>query len=274
MSFVNALDLLWDKLTLAFVAGLTFLHCLFKPHFDALSAPAVQEQTNFWFAFLVLYFPCLLGNYLSIPPLAWVRKNCCKEIQLKSASLLVGVVDWFFFIPATCFLVAPTLARSMLTDEFTILQEAATLIVYLLIAEAWFYSVHRLMHSNEFLFNLVHSHHHRITDPHVYNASYQHPVEMVLITMGTCHVGSLIVPGHWITVAVHGCLICVGGNYGHAGFTNIHDDHHRRPTMGKFGFLYIADIILGSYDLHGDRDILGVAYDGAKKIISMLSAFL
>lgn len=251
MTFIGALDLLCDNLTCIFCAGLGMQYYLFKSYYDEVSAVAAQDEMRFWFTFAVLYLPALLGNYLSIPPLVWASRGCHKQgIQLKNASLLVGAVDWFIFIPVSCFLLAPAFTRCMLFDEFVIMREAMTLAIYLLVAEVWFYCVHRFLHSSELIFNLVHSHHHRITDPHVYNASYQHPVEMIVITMGTCHVGALLIPSHWITVALHGCLICIGGNYGHAGFSSIHDGHHRNPTGGKYGFLNVADAIFSTYDLH------------------------
>lgn len=272
MAFIDSLDLLWDNLTLSFCAGLASLYYLWKPFYDNLSAKAAQDQSHFWFAFAILYWPAFLGNYLSIPLLAWATRNCHKQIQLKYASLLVGAVDWLIFIPASCFLAAPALSRrTMMVNEFDVLRETATLMIYLLIAEAWFYCVHRFFHSNELLFSLVHSHHHRITDPHVYNASYQHPVEMVVITMGTCHVGALLIPGHWVTVALHGCLICLGGNYGHAGFKSIHDGHHRNPSRGKYGFLYIADTLLCSYDLHENGRSLSDLWFGVKNFMINLS---
>jgi len=72
---------------------------------------------------------------------------------------------------------------------------------------------------------------------------------MLVITMGTYLVGPIFLPGHWFTVALHGSLIMIGGNYGHCGLESIHDTHHRFPLLGDYGFLCIADIILHTYHM-------------------------
>ncbi|MCJ1265775.1 hypothetical protein MMC22_005655 [Lobaria immixta] len=55
----------------------------------------------------------------------------------------------------------------------------------LLIVDTWQYFLHRAMHMNKWLYNTIHSRHHRLYVPYAYGALYNHPVEgFVLDTLG------------------------------------------------------------------------------------------
>jgi sphinganine C4-monooxygenase len=47
--------------------------------------------------------------------------------------------------------------------------------------DAWMYWIHRLMHTNKFLYNNVHADHHQLYAPYSYASYYYHPVEAFLL---------------------------------------------------------------------------------------------
>lgn len=232
MSTKKAIELLWDKT--AIVATLI-----------ALAGLAVNldfyANSKWAFCFVILFIPALIGNLLSIP-LFWrrsARNTNTNIIKLLIPSIIVGLCGWLIYVPFASWLMAPALD---LQASFNLTREIVVLGIYLVVGEAWFYGIHRFLHAHKSLFLLFHVHHHRITDPHVANASYQHPVELIVITMGTAWAGPLLLPGHWITVAIWCALVMILGNYGHSGEESIHDEHHRRPR-GNYGFLFMDALL-------------------------------
>lgn len=226
----TALRLLWDRAALLGLLAMVLCYlCQPERYQDAGLAPA----------FLLLYVPALVGNYASIP-LFWApASRPGQRIQLFLPSIIVGLIGWSSFVPAASWLVSPLLS---LRPDFDPLREVPVLAFYVVAGEVWFYSVHRVIHARRKLYLLLHVHHHRITDPHVINASYQHPLELILITMGTGWAGPLLLSGHASTVALWGALIMFAGNYGHSGIGSIHDRHHRR-FKGNYGFLFLDDLL-------------------------------
>lgn len=243
----KALDLLYDPLAIFTAACLCFAVAF---------TPAMDNSTIFKWS--LLYLPGLFGNYLTFP-LLWnagydptLAKTHPRKIHFLAASLVTGFVNWVTFVPMLTAIVAQYLP---LNPEFDYKRELALLAVYTALAEAWFYAIHRACHANKTLFKLVHAHHHRITDPHVSNASYQHPVEMLLITMGTAWVGPFLLTGHAVTVGFHVGLVMALGNYGHSGESSIHDSHHRVP-VGNYGFLHVADGVAQTRRVHVRKQLV------------------
>jgi len=57
----------------------------------------------------------------------------------------------------------------------------------LFIIDTWQYFLHRLMHTNKFLYRQFHSWHHRLYVPYAFGALYNHPLEGFLLdTLGAC----------------------------------------------------------------------------------------
>ncbi|KIJ61980.1 hypothetical protein HYDPIDRAFT_169366 [Hydnomerulius pinastri MD-312] len=62
---------------------------------------------------------------------------------------------------------------------------AFQLLLSMFILDTWEYFLHRLMHSNKFLYKHFHSVHHRLYIPYAYGAMYNHPLEgFILDTCG------------------------------------------------------------------------------------------
>lgn len=59
------------------------------------------------------------------------------------------------------------------------------LLVAITILDTWQYFLHRLMHTNRWMYTAIHSRHHRLYVPYAYGALYNHPVEGFLLdTLG------------------------------------------------------------------------------------------
>jgi sterol desaturase/sphingolipid hydroxylase (fatty acid hydroxylase superfamily) len=232
MTTHKAIAMLWDK---ASMLGTALALVWLVTHLDLYLSAEVIEPA------VILFLPALLGNMLSIP-LFWRRGSRRKKIGLLVPSVIVGLVGWLLFVPFASWLVAPLLS---LRESFDPARELPLLLLYLALGELWFYGIHRFLHSRRRLFLLFHAHHHRVTDPHVVNASYQHPIELIVITMGTAWIGPLLVSGHSATVMIFHALIMILGNYGHSGEESIHDAHHRSYRGDNYGFLFL-DSILGT----------------------------
>ncbi|KAL4072943.1 fatty acid hydroxylase superfamily-domain-containing protein [Scleroderma yunnanense] len=62
---------------------------------------------------------------------------------------------------------------------------AVQILFALFIIDTWQYFLHRLMHSNKFLYKRLHSVHHRLHVPYAFGALYNHPLEgLILDTVG------------------------------------------------------------------------------------------
>lgn len=225
------IELLWDRPALLTFVGAVVVIASSQRH----ASPQLVVP------FVILFVPALLGNLASILVLWRTTTTTGRPIKRMTASIVVSLVGWLVFVPLASWLTAPLL---VLETSVQPLREALVLLAYLVLGESWFYAVHRLLHASTPLFQWFHAHHHRITDPHVVNASYQHPVELIAITMGTAWVGPLLVEGHWLTVSAWCAAVMILGNYGHSGARSIHDEHHR-TSRGNYGF-FVIDRILGT----------------------------
>ncbi|XP_010534115.1 PREDICTED: sphinganine C4-monooxygenase 1-like [Tarenaya hassleriana] len=125
------------------------------------------------------------------------------------------------------------------------------------------YFVHRYMHHNKFLYQNVHSQHHRLVVPYAVGALYNHPVEAFFDTLGgaAAFFASGMTPrtAVWFfclitlkTVDDH-CGLWLPGNVFHLLFNNngaYHDVHHQLSGV-KFNysqpFFSFWDRVLGTY---------------------------
>jgi sphinganine C4-monooxygenase len=79
---------------------------------------------------------------------------------------------------------------------------AVQFVVAVLWVDTWQYFLHRAMHMNKFLYNWLHSRHHRLYVPYAYGALYNHPVEGFLLDIlgtGTAYMatGMTVRQGLW-----------------------------------------------------------------------------
>ena len=121
----------------------------------------------------------------------------------------------------------------------------AYLIIYLLIADQWFYWMHRIMH-NGYLYNYVHYIHHRWVMPIPISAIAAHPVEHILINLSSVTIGPYLFPCTeavlytWIGIATVNSVV---SHTDLSWASSKHRVHHKRLNR-NFGLL-ISDYMWG-----------------------------
>lgn len=124
------------------------------------------------------------------------------------------------------------------------------LIFYALIADQWFYWTHRLMHHSWF-YRRIHCVHHEWTYPITYSTLYAHPVEHIVVNIGSFLIGPLLSPnniwmfGIWVAAATLNAVLAHSGL--RLKYTSIekHDLHHQWLNC-NFGTSGISDRMYGT----------------------------
>jgi len=122
-----------------------------------------------------------------------------------------------------------------------------TCIVLVFIHDAYFYLIHRLLHSNAF--KKYHIIHHKSTNPTPLAALSFHPVEAILQVMFFVIVLFLI-PLHLFAIGFLGLFLFVHNAYGHSGFelskfknnkffvNSINHNLHHKHYHGNYGLYF------------------------------------
>ena len=108
---------------------------------------------------------------------------------------------------------------------------------YIVVAELWFYSWHRLMHKYDFLYNNFHKMHHTITAPTAVTAIYAHPVEHVILNFPTLSLGPFLCQSHYSLWCLWSLSSTIATCHAHSGWhlpfwgsPEVHDFHHSYGT--------------------------------------------
>lgn len=121
---------------------------------------------------------------------------------------------------------------------------------YLFMADQWFYWTHRLGH-HPLIYQQIHSIHHQWVHPIAVRAIYAHPVEHLVVNIGSILIGPLIIPSHFSMILFWVALTTFNAVYGHsgtaipAGSAEKHDLHHRFLNC-NYGTLGLSDIMYGT----------------------------
>lgn len=75
---------------------------------------------------------------------------------------------------------------------YWLLIPAAQFAIAIFIVDTWQYFLHRAMHMNKWLYNTLHSRHHRLYVPYAFGALYNHPVEGFLLDILGAGIGHLV----------------------------------------------------------------------------------
>lgn len=137
--------------------------------------------------------------------------------------------------------------------------------ILLVVDDAVFYAVHRLMHEVPWLYRTLHAQHHRAYAPVPIEILFTHPAETALVTLGMGG-GVLVVLALWGAVGFVPFLAYVVFRHLHeldvhsgvrsdlARFVPFlavnehHDLHHHRPGLGNYAsMLTVWDRLLGTY---------------------------
>lgn len=139
-----------------------------------------------------------------------------------------------------------------------------SMVLFGLLAEVWFYYMHRALHHPS-VYKHFHKKHHKFTAPISAAALYFHPVESV-INFGVVAPGPLLFGCHiyvfyaWLSMAVflvqiHHCGFELPGykhldDIGFGSMTLMHDIHHQKFDT-NYGVLGILDWAHGTLDMVG-----------------------
>jgi Delta7-sterol 5-desaturase len=162
---------------------------------------------------------------------------------------------------ATTFLVLGG-ALGVVTERPTGLVFAGEVLAYVLLFDAYFYALHRLLHTRV-LYRRIHAVHHRSTAPTALTAFAFHPLETLLI-IGFMPVAMWLVPIHLASLAVVSAFLSGSIVLAHCGHevlpdwwqrvpvlnwyvtSRIHHAHHRRRDCNYSATLSIFDRAFGT----------------------------
>jgi sterol desaturase/sphingolipid hydroxylase (fatty acid hydroxylase superfamily) len=139
---------------------------------------------------------------------------------------------------------------------------AGELVAYVLCFDAYFYGLHRLLHTPA-LYRTVHAVHHRSTAPTVLTALAFHPLEALLI-IGFLPAAMCLVPIHLVSLAVVSAFLSGSILLAHCGYEvfprwwsqvpvlnwyvtpRLHDAHHVRRDCNYSATFSVFDHLFGT----------------------------
>jgi sterol desaturase/sphingolipid hydroxylase (fatty acid hydroxylase superfamily) len=182
----------------------------------------------------------------------------CDEWRFTRTSLVV----WTIAGAATTIL-AMTGHLAVAVAPVTALRVLAEVALVVIAFEAYFYAVHRLLHTRT-LFRRVHAVHHRSKTPTVLSALSLHPVEATLIA-GFLPAAMAVVELHLLSVAIASVYLSASIALAHCGYEVfpralarvpvlgwyvtplVHDAHHSRVDANYGATLNVFDRLLGTF---------------------------
>ncbi len=210
---------------------------------------------SYWQSFLLLYVPNVLG-FLVPAALIWPKtERLPSKIYRFWPAVRLTSINLFLLLPVQAALLALLLrSKSSFVWWYELLAFAGSFVL----AEVWFYALHLLFHE-PFFFKSVHYLHHQVHRPHVIHSGYQHPVEFLTATMGTCFIGPMLIPMHPTTAALWLFWMMTAGTIAHGGYFPPYlrwfrpHDHHHKYIRQNYGFLFLDLVLKTTYRLKKEK---------------------
>jgi sterol desaturase/sphingolipid hydroxylase (fatty acid hydroxylase superfamily) len=138
------------------------------------------------------------------------------------------------------------------TELFNIYNELLKIIIYIIIADIWFFTFHYLFHRVNFLYQNIHKYHHRLLTPSAVSALDANIFEHILVNIGSVLIGPLIYNCHIYTIRFWIIFITFNTCLVHSGFnicmnSSRHNIHHNRINYNYGQGTYIFDRLMGTY---------------------------
>lgn len=111
--------------------------------------------------------------------------KCNEELYNQNMLNKIDNLFWniFIFLPLSLFLVLSTQPLEIFINEIYI--ELLHITLNIIFGEIWFYCFHRLLH-NKYLYKF-HKKHHELVKPIGIYALYAHPVDAIIVNMGSIY---------------------------------------------------------------------------------------
>jgi len=127
------------------------------------------------------------------------------------------------------------------------------LIIMILVAETWFYHVHKIFHSNKYLYKWIHKYHHQWHNPIALSATDSHPIEHAFANTLSLSLGIIIVRCNVILFWMMVGFSTINSSIVHSGYyfplmscPMDHDYHHSKNKNKYYGMIGIFDKIYGT----------------------------
>lgn len=149
-------------------------------------------RIEFWMGLLPSVFYWLVAGYFDVldrcqfPATEKYRIRSKAELEKKNSVNKQQVVQRVLLQQAIQLVIA--FAMTLSDPQFCEIRpwngwihEALQFCLAMLVMDTWQYAIHRLMHEVKFLYNTIHSTHHRLLVCYAYGALYNHPLEAFML---------------------------------------------------------------------------------------------
>jgi sterol desaturase/sphingolipid hydroxylase (fatty acid hydroxylase superfamily) len=223
----------------------------------------LHELYQGWFVFWFTYY--FIGNLFFPYSKAVVRPMSKLTNKKSDTKLLMNLIFNTIITACTIPIIyyIPQLIDVSIVTPIDYIFRYGSLI---LISEAWFYYVHRLMHHKWFYY--WHKDHHSFIHPHALAGLYCSPVEMILVNQLSISIPFQILGYTYYEVMIFSSLIALNALKGHSGLelyltedtvqnkillflfgNKMHDIHHEYLNY-NYGIFYILDPLHGTNRLN------------------------
>lgn len=143
-------------------------------------------------------------------------------------------------------------AQALVTEVPSVPRFFLLIVIHVICVEFWFYGVHRLLHSNRFLYAKIHSLHHSYKAPSGLEAAYVHPIEFCMNSFPVLWIGPLLTKSPLIVTWMWIWMVTFLQVHDHSGFwvpflprVLMHDYHHQKPQC-CYGIVGLLDGVFGT----------------------------
>ena len=167
-------------------------------------------------------------------------------------AIVVAICNQIVATPFIYYITEYCIDQSWQLSLYDIYYSPLYFLLYVLLADQWFYWTHRTLHMNRFLYKHIHSIHHQWVFPMAIRAIYAHPVEHVIGNVGSLMIGPLCFPINgallclWVTSATLNSVLAHSGTKIYMLTDEAHDMHHR-VLLCNFGVMGLCDRLFGTH---------------------------
>lgn len=166
-------------------------------------------------------------------------KNCLSNILLNL--FIIAVLPEYIFY------------KTNFNNNCSLFILIISIITSILCADIWFYTFHRLFHSNKYLYKKIHSIHHKYTEPFALAAIDCHYIEHIIINIGSVIIGPLVLLHFGILslkfIKLFSVLVSISSTTSHSGykiFSKYHFNHHLYLTSNYGIISNFSDRLCGT----------------------------